>query len=69
MASGTKGFQRQSDGKCCIPQGLGERWACLATTLSATGLVELAAGDAWNLPPGGNRRRGVSGWCAGTAPV
>ena len=37
----TEGFQRQSDGKCCIaltPQELGETWACLAIYFLAFGV-------------------------------
>ena len=47
MVIRTQGFQRQSDGKGCIPLTpleLEERWACLATFFLALGLVEIAAG-------------------------
>ena len=50
----TQGFQRQSDRKGCIsqtPQEREKRWACLATFFIAMGLVDHAAGYAWNLLP------------------
>ena len=52
MSNRNQGFQRQSDGKgyfSLTPRELGERWASLATFFLALGLVDFAAGDAWNL--------------------
>ena len=44
-------FQRQSEGRLAPPDfsRAGEGLAGLATFFLAVGLVELAAGDAWNL--------------------
>ena len=54
MSSRIQGFQRQRDGKGCFSlysQDLGVSWACLATNFLALGLVDCAAGDAWNWLP------------------
>ena len=79
MSGWIQSFQRQSDGKSCTlpnPQDLAVRSAYLPTFFLALGLVEFAAGDAWNLHPEGTGvglflagQRSQRDWCAGTGPV